>query len=54
MSEIVVTHDVRSAFPTADRVALLEAGRLVFVGTPAEMKGSGNEYVREFLRGAVL
>lgn len=49
VSAIVVTHDVRSALRTADRVGLLHEGRLVFVGTPREMTDSEDEYVREFL-----
>lgn len=49
VSAIIVTHDIRSALYTADRVALLHEGRLVFVGTPEEMKESEDEYVQEFL-----
>lgn len=49
ISEIVVTHDIPSAFRTASRLALLEGGRLVFVGTAEQMKASENEYVRNFL-----
>ncbi len=49
VSAIVVTHDIRSALRTSDRVALLHEGSLVFVGTPEEMKESRDEYVQEFL-----
>lgn len=49
VSVIVVTHDVRSALRTSDRVALLHQGRLVFVGSPKEMLESEDEYVRQFL-----
>lgn len=49
VSAIIVTHDIRSALHTADRVALLHEGRLVFVGTPGEMKESKDEYVQKFL-----
>ncbi len=50
MSSIVVTHDIRSAFRIANRVALLSGGRIVFLGGPEEMVASEDEYVREFLR----
>jgi phospholipid/cholesterol/gamma-HCH transport system ATP-binding protein len=50
VSSIVVTHDIRSAFRIANRVALLSGGRLVFVGGPEEMIASEDGYVREFLR----
>lgn len=52
VSAIVVTHDVRSALRTSNRVALLRGGRLVFVGTPAQLRESEDEYVREFLEDA--
>jgi phospholipid/cholesterol/gamma-HCH transport system ATP-binding protein len=50
VSSIVVTHDIGSAFRISNRVALLFAGVLVFVGSPEEMVASEDEYVREFLR----
>jgi phospholipid/cholesterol/gamma-HCH transport system ATP-binding protein len=50
VSSIVVTHDIRSAFRTSNRVALLFEGSLVFVGSPEEMVATEDEYVREFLR----
>jgi phospholipid/cholesterol/gamma-HCH transport system ATP-binding protein len=49
VSTIVVTHDIRSAFRIADRVALLAGGHIIFIGSPEEMMASDNEYVQEFL-----
>lgn len=49
VTSIVVTHDIRSAFRISNRVALLSRGHLVFVGTPEDMVGSEDGYVREFL-----
>lgn len=49
VSAIVVTHDIRSAFTIAHRVALLYDGHIVFMGTPDEMMNSEDEYVRDFL-----
>ena len=46
---IMVTHDVRGAFRTADRIALLTGGRIVADGTPASFKASENPDVRAFL-----
>ncbi|GIW39466.1 MAG: hypothetical protein KatS3mg076_0043 [Candidatus Binatia bacterium] len=37
---VLVTHDVREAFFLADRVAVLEEGRLVQYGTPEEIRRS--------------
>ncbi len=46
---IMVTHDVRGAFKTADRIALLTGGRIVEDGTPEEFRASTNPEVRAFL-----
>ncbi|HYF57759.1 MAG TPA: ABC transporter ATP-binding protein [Burkholderiaceae bacterium] len=51
-TSIVVTHDVAETFAIADRVHLLGAGRIVASGTPAELRASGDPYVRQFLDGA--
>ena len=46
---IMVTHDVRGAFKTADRIALLTGGKVIAVGTPQEFRESSNPEVRAFL-----
>ena len=51
VSSVVVSHDIRSAFRMATKVALLHERHIVFFGTPEEMAGSDNEYIRDFLGG---
>jgi len=51
VSSVVVSHDIRSAFRMATKVALLYERHIVFFGTPEEMAGSDNEYIRDFLGG---
>ena len=51
VSSVVVSHDIRSAFRMATKVALLHDHHVVFFGTPEEMTGSDNEYIRDFLGG---
>ena len=46
---IMVTHDVRGAFRTAHRIALLTGGRVIAEGTPDEFRESTNPEVRAFL-----
>ena len=51
VTSVVVSHDIRSAFRMATKVALLHDHHIVFFGTPEEMTGSDNEYIRDFLGG---
>ncbi|MBX3547939.1 MAG: ABC transporter ATP-binding protein [Xanthobacteraceae bacterium] len=50
ITTILVTHDQREAFSLADRVAVMEAGRIAQIGTPREMYETPvNSYVLQFL-----
>jgi phospholipid/cholesterol/gamma-HCH transport system ATP-binding protein len=51
VTSIVVSHDIRSSFRMASKIALLENKRVGFFGTPEEMTGSEDPYIREFLGG---
>ena len=50
MASIVVTHDLHSAKTIADRLALLDKGKVVIEGSFEELQKSDNEFVREFLK----
>jgi phospholipid/cholesterol/gamma-HCH transport system ATP-binding protein len=49
VTSVMVTHDVRGAFRTADRLALLTGGKIVQQGTQEEFLKSNNPKVQEFL-----
>lgn len=49
MTIVLVTHELASAFLLADRMALLDQGRILFVGTPEEIRRSTLARVRQFL-----
>ena len=49
MSIIVVTHEVESAFKIADRITILDRGRILEVGTPDEVRNSANERIQNML-----
>jgi phospholipid/cholesterol/gamma-HCH transport system ATP-binding protein len=51
VTSIVVSHDIRSVFRMATKVALLHERRIVFFGTPEEMTAAENPYIRDFLGG---
>ena len=48
VTSIVVTHDVEGALSISDRLALLEGGKLRFLGTPDEFRRSDDPLVRAF------
>ena len=50
MTSIVVTHDMRSVQTVADRVALLNKGRIVIEGTPEELHQSDDPFVVKFMQ----
>ena len=49
MTVVVVTHELESAFKIADRIAVLDRGRMVTIGTVEEVRGSDNERVQNLL-----
>lgn len=48
-SSIVVTHDLHSACFTGDRIALMDEGRIAFLGTTDELTTTDNDAVRNFI-----
>jgi len=49
---VFVTHDVREGLLLGTRIGLLDAGRLVFLGTPDEFRASALPAVRKFMEAA--
>jgi len=50
-TSITVTHDMKSAYRIADKIAMLYDRQIIEVGTPDEIKNSKNEIVRQFISG---
>lgn len=50
-TSVVVTHDLRSAFAIADRIAFLHEGSIRQAGSAAEIRESRDPLVRGFLEG---
>ena len=51
VTSVVVTHDMKTAFHTADRIAFLHEGRIYFHGAPAELRASQDEAIVNFIEG---
>jgi len=50
---VMVTHDMRSAFRVADRIAMLYDGVLVLQGDAKELKNGNNPFIRQFVEGSL-
>jgi len=51
VTSVVVTHELDSGFSVADRVAVMDGGRVLEIGTIEDIKSSKNEFVRTFIAG---
>lgn len=49
ITSLVITHDMFSVFRIADRVVMLDGGRVRFEGSEQELRHSGDGVVQEFL-----
>jgi phospholipid/cholesterol/gamma-HCH transport system ATP-binding protein len=54
VTSVVVTHDMRSAYKVADRIAMLYNGGIIEVGTPDEIRNSKNPVVQQFIKGEAV
>ena len=48
---VTITHDMRSAFRIADRIAMLRGGQILAVAPPEEFRALPDAYIRKFLAG---
>ncbi len=51
VTSIVVTHDMKSAYKIASRIAMLHEGRVLESAPPEAIKRSENPYVHQFVEG---
>ena len=50
---VVVSHEIPEIFDISDRVAVLDRGSIIAVGTPEEIQASENPVVRQFISGSL-
>ncbi len=48
-TSIIITHDMHFAFSIATKLAVMYRGKVIFTGTPPEMKQSTDPFLQEFL-----
>ena len=54
VTQVVVTHDLDLAFHLADRIVMIQQGRIAFQGTPSELSGRNDPAIRGFLDTSTL
>ena len=52
VTSVVVTHDLMSAYTVGDRLAMIYGGRVVFTGTPEQVRHTDNAMMRQFIEGS--
>jgi phospholipid/cholesterol/gamma-HCH transport system ATP-binding protein len=50
-TSIAITHDMKSAYKIADKIAMLYNGLIIAEGTPDEIRNSADPVVRQFVEG---
>lgn len=53
ITQVLVTHDMKSAFEVADRIALLHEGRVHALESVADFRDSNDPAVQQFLEGHI-
>ncbi len=53
VTQVVVTHDMDSAYRIADRIAVLYEGSIILCGPPEEIRNSADPVVRQFVTGSL-
>jgi phospholipid/cholesterol/gamma-HCH transport system ATP-binding protein len=51
VTSIVVTHDMKSAYKVADKIAMLYQGKIIASGTPEEIQNTNHPVVHQFING---
>ena len=52
VTSITITHDLKVAEFLADRVSVLNGGKLIWTGLADDMKDCGNEFVEDFYKAS--
>lgn len=52
ITTVAVTHDLETAYRIGDNIAMLNDGKIVFEGTPEEIRGTDNPVIRNFIGGS--
>ena len=51
ITSVIVTHDIKSAYKVGDHISMLHGGKIIFSGSPEEVRVTDNQIVRQFIEG---
>jgi len=51
LTSLVISHDMQATLHIADKIAMLFEGRVIFEGTPDDVRTTDNPVVRQFVEG---
>lgn len=51
VTSVVVTHDMKSAYHIADKIAMMYKGKIILEGTPKEIQATHDPVVHQFIHG---
>lgn len=51
ITNVVITHEIRSVFRIADRVVFMKDGQVYWIGIPAELESIQDPHLRDFIEG---
>lgn len=54
VTSVTITHDMKSAYKIADKIAMLYQGEILEVGTPEEIRESANPVIQQFINGSAV
>lgn len=54
VTSVTITHDMKSAYKIADKIAMLYQGKILEVGTPDEIRETPNPVVQQFITGSAV
>ncbi len=46
---VITSHDIQNSFRIADRLAIMKEGKIIALGTPAQLEASDDPFVRQFI-----
>ena len=52
VTSVTVTHDLKSAYKIADRIAMLYEGKIIGAGSPEEIKSTEDPLIHQFITGS--